>query len=1495
MAIFDRLSDGQEESLKCYSEYSDQSAIKGYRTLVFAKRHLSAEEHNTYQLSYKRALGSLTGKKEQLLSLAEMIETDLTIVGCIKLEEKLQTGVPETVQKLIDAGIRMWMVTGDKKETAVTAARSSNMLTSDMILWNVTPSDIWGREKLLRASKKKHVCAVIDGKNLETLLEESPLRIAEIAILCRSVIVNRVTPAQKGQLISLIKKQIQPCPIILAVGDGSNDVPMIQVADVGVGLICRENVAVLAHQASDYAITHFTQLQRLLLVHGRQTYTRISFLILYCFFKNIILVVPQFIFLFFSQFSAQPLFDTYMIGLYHLTTIPAVAYGLLERDVPDSIAVLFPMLYMQGQMQKFFNLFTLFEWLCRCVFYSAVTIVAVAPINSSYPSLNTDFHCFGSSICLVLYITVSLNICFFINLWNTMFAIIISFSVLTFFPIVWLHTESGVSGPDTVGVGNRIFFSPQFWLGLFWAVTTVFLFEMTIKNLKSPSGMIQRTRYRQSKVFNMIQKTNDVSDLKRYFTFVKPTEREHTVISCKKDEKYAEIDKNDNLLIPISLRFRSAILERKFLRYNSTQMISRIRRSFVLMMVLTVLWAAYESVAITSVFNSINRFSAPPLLLSLWGFTFLNIYKKHFENYQSIIAVLGLFYKSGSDILQKDDGILSTMLVPVLTFTTLGIPYRFSVLVNGLNILLFCIRYYFFNKEALALVHYLPIVVGTTLFSGSVAYYLELYYRKTFILDSQLQSDRQRQRCILNIILPSFVVDYFVRHRTSVSYLRSVTEVHNITASLESVTVLFCGISDFTNIVSKVDPITLVQSLDGLFTIFDGLCDRFGVAKVETVSETYLAAGGLLPDGSESGDPAGDVLRSIQLALEMIDKVKGFSLDDMDLHVTIGIHTGPVIRGVVGSRKPQYSLFGDTVNTASRMKGTGKSDHVHVSKTTYDLLAYDDTYVWEPKKTMVKGKGEMETFLLISHSSLKLQPRKGLKKGRRQSDTGQVVNGFKLLQSGNVNVEEVSSPEKSLNTKNFLGLVLLTFEDKKHEEQFVRDRLERHFYCGRFETGLLIWMLTYICQTIETLIVVPSVNYLTLLGPRLSFLLIVFLYWMFATPRGVRFWKRKGQVNLKVKSLIMQTSILLVLYMIGTLMAVFQPLWTSITADRVSAYSYTIDVFFWISIVDFNSGLLFRHVLLVNLLINVLLTPVVVMSIPLKVELLSFSLIFSLLCGSAVYFKEYFDRLTFLLNIQAEWLEKNVNLLLSEMLPTQVLIELRSETLQVAYCYTDMCLLFSDICGFTAFARSVDASIVLTLLTGLFDHFDELTRVVGIYKVCTIGDAYVAVTEPTTEKRNQLEISQGCLKLLQLAEAMLEHILVVRDSLQIPNLGMRIGLHLGSFVGGVIGMKKLRFDIWGVDVLIGNLMEQHGVPGRIVVSSTVKEACETNIESHYKFDFHKEVLTVQDQTMISWLTYNEALPCRIPSQGELSHQIGNSLHNICSSHHIRSSNHTSQE
>ena len=280
-------------------------------------------DYQTWAKKFHEASIAINNREKQLDEVATLMEQDLSLLGASAIEDKLQDGVPETIHQCLEANIKVWVLTGDKQETAINIGHSSRLLDheSQIILINTesleeTKNEVRTQLKRLKGASEVEVSnasLVVDGPSLTFALDEE-LKPDFIDLLkrCRSVICCRVSPIQKAEVVGLVK-QSNKADITLAIGDGANDVAMIQKAHIGVGISGNEGLQ--AANSSDFAIAQFRFLQRLLFVHGAWFYVRNSKVIVYSFYKNICLYIIELWFAIYSYWTGQVLFERWSIGM----------------------------------------------------------------------------------------------------------------------------------------------------------------------------------------------------------------------------------------------------------------------------------------------------------------------------------------------------------------------------------------------------------------------------------------------------------------------------------------------------------------------------------------------------------------------------------------------------------------------------------------------------------------------------------------------------------------------------------------------------------------------------------------------------------------------------------------------------------------------------------------------------------------------------------------------------------------------------------------------------------------------------------------------------------------------------------------------------------------------------------------------------------------------------------------------------------------------------
>uniref|UniRef100_A0A8B9KXN2 Phospholipid-transporting ATPase n=1 Tax=Astyanax mexicanus TaxID=7994 RepID=A0A8B9KXN2_ASTMX len=319
-------------------------AREGLRVLVVAKKSLTEEQYQDFEARYVQAKLSVHDRSLKVATVIESLEMEMELLCLTGVEDQLQADVRPTLEILRNAGIKVWMLTGDKLETATCTAKNAHLVTRNQDVHVFRPVTTRSEAHLeLNAFRRKHDCAlVISGDSLEVCLKFYEYEFMELACQCPAVVCCRCAPTQKAQIVRLL----QECTgkLTCAVGDGGNDVSMIQEADCGVGVEGKEGKQ--ASLAADFSVTQFKHLGRLLMVHGRNSYKRSAALSQFVIHRSLCISTMQAVFSSVFYFASVPLYQGFLIiGYSTIYTMFPVFSLVLDKDVKSEVAMLYPELY----------------------------------------------------------------------------------------------------------------------------------------------------------------------------------------------------------------------------------------------------------------------------------------------------------------------------------------------------------------------------------------------------------------------------------------------------------------------------------------------------------------------------------------------------------------------------------------------------------------------------------------------------------------------------------------------------------------------------------------------------------------------------------------------------------------------------------------------------------------------------------------------------------------------------------------------------------------------------------------------------------------------------------------------------------------------------------------------------------------------------------------------------------------------------------------------
>ncbi|EMC96322.1 hypothetical protein BAUCODRAFT_33659 [Baudoinia panamericana UAMH 10762] len=353
-------------------EETGNMAREGLRTLVVGRKNLSREQYTTFSKAYAEASLSLSNRDAALAQVVKQhLESKLDLLGVTGVEDKLQPGVKPSLELLRNAGIKIWMLTGDKVETARCVAVSSKLVSRGQYIHTIAGLKKKGAalDALGMLHSQQNAALLIDGQSLAIYLKHHREAFIQVAVRLPAVIACRCSPTQKAEVALLIRAFTGKR--IACIGDGGNDVSMIQAADVGVGIVGKEGKQ--ASLAADFSITQFAHLTKLLVWHGRNSYRRSAKLAQFVMHRGLIISVCQTVFSIASRFEPIALYrDWLLVGYATVYTMAPVFSLVLDRDVDEGLANLYPELYKELTTGRSLSYRTFFVWVAISIYQGLV-------------------------------------------------------------------------------------------------------------------------------------------------------------------------------------------------------------------------------------------------------------------------------------------------------------------------------------------------------------------------------------------------------------------------------------------------------------------------------------------------------------------------------------------------------------------------------------------------------------------------------------------------------------------------------------------------------------------------------------------------------------------------------------------------------------------------------------------------------------------------------------------------------------------------------------------------------------------------------------------------------------------------------------------------------------------------------------------------------------------------------------------------------------------
>eukprot|EP00930_Biecheleria_cincta_P048338 TRINITY_DN33662_c0_g1_i1.p1 TRINITY_DN33662_c0_g1~~TRINITY_DN33662_c0_g1_i1.p1 ORF type:complete len:1291 (-),score=275.35 TRINITY_DN33662_c0_g1_i1:143-3571(-) len=705
-------------------------------------------------------------------------------------------------------------------------------------------------------------------------------------------------------------------------------------------------------------------------------------------------------------------------------------------------------------------------------------------------------------------------------------------------------------------------------------------------------------------------------------------------------------------------------------------------------------------------------------------------------------------------------------------------------------------------------------------FTSSRKYYLEKGMRKQFVDDHKQRQATEQLYYIFEDMVPEHVIVRMLRDEV-------------IADPVQQVSILFILIADFDQYSSRMSPKDLLKFLNKYFSQMDDICAANKVTKIETVAEEYVACVGCMPQ--DEGEPHQPLLVRLLNCAGQIMALQNGGQDNIKFKM--GVHSGPIVAGVIGRKLPRFRLFGDTINTSARFMQKSTPGTCQFGVDTRKLIP-DSVPVEEVGIVSMKGKGEVMAFRYDWEKAA--QSKGNQPQSAAVAKRGSVVTTMDLLspdqqqQFSNVqdnqkrakmSEEEFDEIRKQVMAQKELmdyQMVWKGFENDEEEAWmtfFHRTSVCRVFLGRLHEQAILVAIMTLIeivhmvslqagrqpdkSDGIMTTMTHAGIAFAdcTQNGRFRIFLACrtvmigLLVCWSFAA-RTTTFVKSARQVQRGVTiTILIHLTMLWLSYDAVVLAKMVKTDYSKMTPYQYlnQQFSLIFSLMMYIvanyyPVMFFNTlaylpvaiifmGLRDRTSMYISNIGRVIFIMVIVLTIVLALE------------------NEKTSRARFLSKKNAREMEDRIKLILNTLMPPLLVEELRIKGLgngaPPSHQYRHATITQSDLCGFTALAATRQPHEVVGFMGDLFGRFDRLTDVYEVYKVETVGDAYIAgmAERPLTYKNSPIAVVQFGMAMIEATDEWARMMGV--------KVKCRVGVHHGECVGGIVGVGMMRYHLFG--------------------------------------------------------------------------------------------------
>ena len=1533
----------------------------GLRYFVLLKKELNEEETVNFMNKYKSAENYVVKSDEHLNNLAIEYEKDLSFLGVIFFEEKIDQDLKYSISRLNSAGIKVWIASGDKRENVISIGRALDLYDpksikgdfsdkdkpedldikmSTLLMQFLFPNDKINKMKTrtganvdvksMKSGSSKDLTILISGNCFTRICNDQRnfQSLATLLSYCTTLLAYQFSPNNKFVLCQMIKNYCSKNSRLLAAGDGFNDFSMLREADLSVGILSREILQV--RNTCDVIVSNFSQIVDLILVHGTWNYKKILKISLISFYIHFLLLIPKLLYLnnnlygfcFYDNNNLIFILNIFVLNLYILFMITfdlpveraliSLNFNVYRDNIYDNISMIYKFgIELLKAMIDSVIIFFLNKEMAKKSYNIEAENVDISMLGSSI--LNTSYL-------LVIFKTLVLNL-HFINYMHVIITIICLGCLVGIIFINEDYKEDTIFGLThlTVLLTNLLVFACTFAYefaanNILYLLDYDFLSKLTITLKKNIKNFLFLKNYQQlftnvsretPIIPNKLDKITYPEVLKKIYTHNKQLDPAL--------ENMADVSNDDasNLRIrkPV-LKFFDRKIEMDYTEYCDMKIIL----SYSVYLFTLALFLAVD--IIIEFFDNQEISKALKIVYILCGlFLFIPKLKEQFSNSFSvyfaiiiIIEIISVYIEKKNDndtkLCLQTFVLLSfplyycpktEVIYTLVIFYVIGITPALYLNDFGFNDAKEYGEYFIYSNLALIYLRQMSIY-GIVILLVISSHYIQLRNRIEFLKYHKSRIELKKDNLIMANLIPDFVRAKMQRGERGAAY------------GYEEVTICFCDISNFDQLMAKLSPKDIISFLDEFYSVLDQFCQLHGLQKIETVGKTYMAAGGIKEceiDVDKVLLRSHHSIRCFEFAIDILDLVQKMILNSGDkITVKIGIHKGKVIPAVVGDHKPQFSLIGDAVNTTSRMCSNGEKNCITCSEFAIEEIKskYKN---FDIKNKQIKGKGLMNLYsydinkhkkqtlenpkgpiakepsgnLIVNSSTknAKVIVKKNTKNSQRKnsiihsydvSSKSILSNKNSLLEDSMLIVENSQELLIKTNTGNqqdniFSDLNRFNndtnaynynnnysgYDDRRNQSQSqIVEKKEPKFEKIKntyFSDSILFYKFKNDVskngfRRFENLILNQSKERSIYTNISFFFLLLFSVY-------ITSHYSEKDKDYLPF--LIIKTSLMLLLlifiFLTDKLMQ-YYPLFMFIYFTILYLGLTVNNVIFNSDLDDYNllnmaieeiviltsieaCGILNYLQITINISLHIAVYIVDIITNRKEILIRKYNIFLILISAIklAYILILYFDMTTiFLANQKESKTLVDTEKMLFNLMPLHVVQNMKDD-IPVADVLENVTLLFADIVRYTDFGNKHEPVEVVKMLMELFKNFDHATKACHVYKVHTIGDCYVVMGFNGKVSMNERNYYEEAKNVCKMGEEMINIIRDVRKKVNFELLDMRIGIHTGTVIAGIIGSSVVRYDIFGSDVLIANKMESAGTAGRINISEETKKLLES--------------------------------------------------------------------